>query len=349
MKRLNNVDALRIICAFCVICIHSDLSGTIGYLVIPICRVAVPIFLLISGFFYSSKKPKKDKKRQIVKIFKLIIVANILFFIFSICKAIYIGNLMEYLQQVFNYKSILKFIFLNESPFYGHLWYLNALLYTLVFVYFIDKTKFRYKVYKLIPILLLCDLVFGKYSLVILQKEIPFLFVRNFIFVGIPYFLLGKYIGEKKEKLRKISVHKLFVCFWIFIATTIIEKTILNYFEKNAVRDHYISTSFLAVTFFLMVINAKQLHRNNILVILGKNYSLWIYIIHPIIIELLEKIFNNNIYINYIIPFITLLISIIIIAICKKIFIKINLKYTFLQKRKNFISTIKPYSLVLMK
>ena len=47
VKRLNNIDKLRCICAFLVVYVHAPISGEIGLYLSSLARVAVPIFFII--------------------------------------------------------------------------------------------------------------------------------------------------------------------------------------------------------------------------------------------------------------------------------------------------------------
>lgn len=113
----------------------------------------------------------------------------------------------------FTGKNILKFLALNESPLARHLWYLGAILYVLVIVLLVDKLNCRKLLYYLITVLLIADLVFGKYSLFILHREFPYIIVRNFLCVRIPYFCIGNFIREKRyaEKWNKKILRALIV------------------------------------------------------------------------------------------------------------------------------------------
>ena len=95
------------------------------------------------------------------------------------------------LEETITVKSILKFILLNESPFSGHLWYLGAVFYVLIIYAIADRIHIRKLIYVGTPILLLVDLVFGKYSMALFGREFPYILVRNFLCVGIPYFSSG--------------------------------------------------------------------------------------------------------------------------------------------------------------
>ena len=101
-------------------------------------------------------------------------------------------------------KALVKFVVLNENPFGFHLWYIGAYLYTLLIVLFLERRGWLKCLYWAAPILLMTDLCFGKYSLVLWNMEIPFICVRNFLCVGIPYFAVGMFIKKWRGTLLGI-------------------------------------------------------------------------------------------------------------------------------------------------
>lgn len=52
-KRYEGLDILKLICAFLVICIHVPTSLRIYENIVVLSRVAVPIFFMITGFFWN--------------------------------------------------------------------------------------------------------------------------------------------------------------------------------------------------------------------------------------------------------------------------------------------------------
>ena len=111
-----------------------------------------------------------------------------------------IKKLWQYINQGSVYipslRELFNFIVLNENPFGGHLWYLGAYLYVLLIAMIISKYKIWKYMFYAIPILLLTDLILGKYSLLFLDREFPVIYVRNFLFVGLPYFALGAFYSH---------------------------------------------------------------------------------------------------------------------------------------------------------
>ena len=54
-KQYNLLDALKIVAAFFVVCIHVHFPGDLGRCVIAVARFAVPFFFMVSGFFLGNK------------------------------------------------------------------------------------------------------------------------------------------------------------------------------------------------------------------------------------------------------------------------------------------------------
>lgn len=51
-SRADNIDILKAICAFLIVCIHAPLSGKFGTYFTTLTRVTVTIFFMITGYFY---------------------------------------------------------------------------------------------------------------------------------------------------------------------------------------------------------------------------------------------------------------------------------------------------------
>lgn len=330
VKRHSGIDALKFLCAFLVVCIHKPFPGTVGEYIVAISRIAVPIFFMITGFFY--KFEDNQEKKQIVKLLKIILFSSILYlawnFLIQISEFVVNGNIDSVLKvfQIFNRKSILQLLFLNESPISGHLWYLNAIVYVFLCCYILKKVKLFKILYWITPLLLSVDLIFGKYAIAIFGREFNYLYVRNFLFVGIPYFIIGNSIRYAfiKGKLNVCSKKYLLVFLMLFSAILcIIEKYTILSFEINATRDHYISTTLLAcvVFVFFLVANSYENKKLKWIYDIGRNHSLDIYIIHPIVIvvlHIMSKMFYVERVYSYVAPILVFCVSIFLSMIYRR-------------------------------
>lgn len=323
MQRNHGIDFLKFLCCFFVISIHAPFPEPLKSFTMPLARMAVPVFFIISGYYFSTLKKTGRLKPQIKKIFRLFISGNLLYFLWQIILALINGtDIASLLQEMFTPASLLHFVFLNESPFEGHLWYVGAILYTLLIVYFWNKKHSSETLYPFIPLLLLTDLFLGKYSLLLFEQAVPYVFVRNFIFVGLPYFLLGDMLFNIRLRIKKTVLILLTA---VFCFTTLLEKNILDTVGLITDRDHYLSTTFLAVSVFLLAANSDKKHHGKLykkLCFIGSGLSLNIFVLHPIFIDILRLYIKNDItdetvllIYNYSTPFMVFLVS----ALCSYI------------------------------
>lgn len=331
VQRNKGLDVLKCICAFFIVSIHAPFPGEFGKYFISIARIAVPIFFMITGFYYKDVINKNKENNQIIKIIKLIVLSNILYFILNIIINFNNGTLVSFFTSIFSYKTILKLLVFNDSPMWSHLWYLNSLLYVLIIYKYLPINKLNKKqLISISFILLFIDIIFGKYSLLILHKEINYIFLRNFIFVGFPYFTIGSLIREQIEekKQKKSMIYPYLIV--VFTITTLLERFLLEQNGVNATRDHYISTTLLSIMVFLYFYCTK----NNFKILnkIGYKYSTLIYIIHPIVLLIISKaiVLANASKIEYCLPFMVFILSIIISHIY--IYIKNNISKKIIKK-----------------
>lgn len=319
IQRNYSIDVLKLICAILVVFLHTGCAY--HDMVLPLTRCAVPCFFMISGYMLYNENGIGEMrlKRSIVKILKIIFYATILFGLLKECQALLKGNV-----YVPTHREMFDFLVLNENPFAFHLWYLGAYLYVLIIALFVEKYgNWKYLFY-LIPILLAADLLFGKYSLLLLGKEFPYIYVRNFLFVGIPYFGIGVWMKVKTNSWQSINSHILTGGVILFSLTSVAEKYVLLYLDKNPMRDHYLSTTFLAICIFMYALSHTQKHPNT-LSRLGEQDSLYIYIFHPIFLLYVFPIVNKfmpeiwaTIY-YWTAPFIVLTATIILTKMLRKL------------------------------
>lgn len=287
MIRLHNIDSLKFLCAVLVIFLH--VHAPYREYILPLTRCAVPCFLIISGYLIFTEDKVKlagHLKRGINKMFQILIWSTLLFAVVKFIFAFKNGDF-----SFLNLKALGKFILLNENPFGFHLWYIGAYLYTLIIVlYSIKCNKLKY-IWLSVPFLLLLDLCLGKYSLVLWHKEFPFILVRNFLCVGIPYFSIGMLLKRWQEQILGFKHLQILALGGVilFSLTSLMENRILIELHANATRDHYISSTFLATSLFILFLTITQT-KENVISILGEKDSLYIYIFHPLFIVFFSTI-----------------------------------------------------------
>lgn len=290
-KRYDGLDFAKFFCAFMVICIHMSYWGKRYFE--PLTRFAVPIFFMITGYFYSSIKQNKREWIQIKKTIALFLYSNLLYLVWGIVKCVLSDESFSNLfGSILSLKAWIKFICFNESMFAGHLWYLGALIYVLVIVLAVDKYSNREKLYKFIPLFLLINVIFGNYSTIIIGVRVPLILTRNFLFCGLPFFLLGDAICKTQNRFTK---KQLFVIVIISVILTIVENLFLLNSGTVFNADCFVATPFLAYSLFALFLENRAISNTPFLFMisqLGKNTSTTIYIVHPIAISIVGKIVN---------------------------------------------------------
>lgn len=308
------IDLLKFICALLVVFLHCQWKYS--RLFLPFTRCAVPCFFMISGFllFKDGEIDTERFKRNFTHVLNIILAATLLFFVWD--------ELISYFSTRTFYVPTLKkindWIVFNDCPFGFHLWYLYAYIYVLLIVmFFKEKGMLRYLFYS-VPLLLLVDVFLGKYGMAIFSIDVPVPYLRNFLFVGLPYFCLGMLI-RKYRKSFKLGRIILLGGVILFTITSYIERDILIALNAVASRDHYLSTTFLAISLFLLV-TSFNISRDNTLTKIGKTDSLFIYILHPIILGICGiialRIGLVQAY-SYIAPFFCFFLTMFVIRVLK--------------------------------
>lgn len=290
--RNKGLDIARFIMAFCVVCIHLPFSGIVGGAIMTMTRAAVPFFFVVSGYFIGDITKKNNRvKKQLVAISRITVIASLLYIGWYTFLAYYQSTgVKKYFSSTFNPNNLIKWIFFNDVPIAFHLWYLYAYVYVLLVVQAIGRFLSIKRVFAIVPCLLSVDLIFGKYSLLLFNREFPVYYTRNFLFVGLPFFLLGYLIvSERKvrEFTRKIkSIHVIMA----FILS-MVEYGVLTFLNVNATRDHYIGTDFLVFAIFSVALNYSANSKTaDIIAKMGRKYSLTIYIIQVVWINIMTSV-----------------------------------------------------------
>lgn len=208
-SRNHSVDILRMVGAFAVINLHSFSGGGVWLAeeIIDICRFAVPMFFLISGYF-AAKFTLKRKVFQILKIFSLAVFSNLLYIVplFFECNCSWRG-LRFALRQLFTQTARRDLLLWNESPLASHLWFLGALLYVLildlVFSPLFQKLKQQRLVLWGIVIFLFAE---GStlYHILTLTpgEDFHLCYYRSYLFFALPFYLSGKLLRDSSfEKI----------------------------------------------------------------------------------------------------------------------------------------------------
>lgn len=317
-KDYSNLNLLKMICAFLVVTIHIPFPGMFGIYVKAIARMAVPVFFIISGFFFEKNQNRIYLIRQIEKVAKLILIFYSLFIIWKFVCLYFEGeSLKQYIMNNFRVKDICRLVVYNKSMVSGHFWYLFALLYVLIIVFLLGH--FFNKIVYLLPILLIPNLILSAYSLVLFDFEIKYYYTRNFLLTGLPMFAIGYILSQKEVLIKKaISQNISLILFVISCCVNILENGILMTFWQEE-GDLYISSVIMAISAFIYF----GLSSNSIKIskYIKSNYLTYVYIFHGVIsyyIGILIRFFPNNLLLLWCYPIIVFITTYTIIFLIDK-------------------------------
>lgn len=313
-NRNHSIDILKFACSILVIFIHTRCWQYLHEF-LPVTRCAVPCFFIISGYLLFDKeeqtiKPKR-LKRNIIHVIKISFWATLFFIIWKELLHITSSDGHIWIPSI---KSMKNWVFLNENPFGGHLWYLFAYLYVLLIILLVNKYNKWKQLYFFVPLLLAPHII-----LLLSNQNLPsIIYVRNFLFTGLPFFAIGTMIKSKLDiNVNKNKRNKaiLIACIILFSITSLLERSFLLSVGKPAVRELYISSIVLAICLFLLALSFESKQKTWLSVI-GEKESLYIYIFHPVVIFYCKIIFKElkfyELY-KYVAPLIVIIVTMILV------------------------------------
>lgn len=322
-NRNEEINLLKFIAIVCVILIHDKLPGNIGMVVRGMATMAVPVFFMISGY-YSYDLSGRAIGNKVKRTFLMVLLANTLYFIWDICVEILFGKpIQTWFRANCSVKRVIVWIMTNESPFRGHLWFLGALLYAYLFLYFVIKREENREIcgyvrkkkdekLLIFAFILLWGNILGGEVLTQCGIDIQIPYIRNWLFCGVPCLLLGYcihgYVLKKKEKILSLN--------W---SVVLIVAVLANIVEILLVKpcELYTTTVLVAVASFLFALKFEGKNESKAFVFLGNladRYGLWIYILQIMVIKSLhwlekEAGMEKYVIIQWFSPFISLIIT----------------------------------------
>lgn len=303
MNRFLSIDCYKCVCAFLVVLIHSQYPYKDA--VLPITTIAVPSFFCMSGFLSWNSLQKKER---IYRIIKILLCSIGIFY----CKTFLMSIISSRIFYFPSWQEIIDFFLFNDVSFANHLWYLSAYIYVLLMVCFLGK-----KCVYAISFIFLGALVHW----IAITKGLPEHVYRNAILQGLPYFSLGAFIRCLYDK-NIIFKCRSFIPFIIVVVLAIYftPSNDTNSFIKIFYRDTF--RFIIVIIGFIGVLSYTGMHEN-IMSRIGRNYSLYIYVFHPIPLIVLQQIIGKFSGVSFYLlsslnPFIITIVCIIVTKYLKK-------------------------------
>lgn len=281
--RNYRLDLYKLIAANCIIAIHCPIIGNRVYLILSsIARYAVPFFFISAGYFACDFAFDQVLK-QIKKLFGLTIFIELIYFAWMFLR-ININQLDmgQYLTKILSWKNWLLLITVNQTQIAGHAWFLLALIYCYIVWLFLRKIIQSTFSYVLISFGLIAVNLFVEILLPCIDINIPIAYIRNWLFVGLPYFIMGIVIKTNYEKVKnQWRLYKQAALILFAIANILVVTQSLTMGSKEI----YVGTTLVAAFYFLNAIECDTIH---LPILRYDKMSLNIYLFHPIILGVIE-------------------------------------------------------------
>ena len=305
------MDFIKGIACICVVFMHCEFPGILGTAVQAVSRFCVPLFFMVSGYFcyFVLEEPAEIRSKMLKKIKH---VGKITFFA---CLAYIVFDFVQYFafdRSVFTFSkgSLLNLLFFNK-PFIvaDQYWFLFALLYD----YILFAIVLKYKIVKHVYVVAFCmmavyiALAQGAHLLGI---HIPNCYYKNFLVEGLCFFVMGNWIHYSQSKLKFTSGWVLTIAF-VCTVLCLLERYVMG-------RDFGVNIMTFPQVFclFLYAVNNPDRHAG-IIQTIGKRYSMFVYIIHPIVWHTMEHVYevcgvSSNVIALYVLPLIVVSITLLI-------------------------------------
>ena len=305
------IYAIKFMACIFIVTTHARFTGPLWNIVFAIDHCCVPFFLAVSGRFllynrgmsniYDTATIRLKTKNSLIRLLKITGVVYLVHLIFSFC--FYMANgstVLEWLTMKFNPGEAKIFFLFNSGRFiydgsyvYDHLWYLFVMIYVYILIYIFAPVLRKW--YKWLVCLLLALLFFGEW-LQIYYPIRPFdisintwFILRNWLFVGIPFVLIGILFNDYVYKVGDVSRMKVPA-----IVMTIVG-IVLSYIELLIFGgDTYIYIGSIITTIGLLFLSECSSYKGWVLYTLGKRASSNIYFYHVLIIAILDISAQNG-------------------------------------------------------
>lgn len=289
---------------------------------LSICRIAVPFFFIVSGYFFYNLKNTEDRINKIKKY-------TIFYF-----KALLLEGLILIPYIIFLGKTIPIVVLIKNMLLVGvtgSLWYISSMVIGLLFITPFLKNN-RYKILIIFAIIFFLfglsgDSYYGLFkesflnNFIVLYKNF-FVMMQVGFTASVPFLTIGILIN-KLNLLEKMK--KTILCVIVGIILVLVEAFIL-YNSKIAIDYNlYFSLLIVAPALFILTMNSKKNISNKTSNICRK-LSVLIYILHqPVMLVLMTflPIMQNSLIKFILTLFITTIFSFILLAIKIEKFLKI--------------------------
>lgn len=276
---------MRLFAALLVVCIHSWQYDGRDY-ILPLTRIAVPIFFLITGFFLYSNDVEKSYERirhSLKKISLLWLFGTLIYCVEAYYRCKVTGDFSRLTPSPS--MPFLWIVFCHQKIGF-HLWFLVGMCQGLLAMWLSIRKQWTQRIplfhQWLIPcILITIGTLLNKY----LCDRYPILGNKDLLYPPVlfmcwPFLQLG-YCLHKHRDLLIIKFTQCEIWLWLTVGISTVLSIIEGQYAPSC-GDNYLMTLPLVLSVFILLL----LHPSfgtGFIALLGQRYALWIYILHVLV------------------------------------------------------------------
>ncbi|MXS70491.1 acyltransferase family protein [Flavobacteriaceae bacterium W22] len=268
MGRNLSIDVLKIILAFFVVFLHMNFlkesNPQLSYVLVNgLFRVAVPVFLIITGFYFFHIDDTKKLKKWLFRTFVLYIIWMAVYYSF--------------------WKSS-ENILLTIIFGYHHLWYLIGTFFSGIILYLLRKSSSAFLLSIALGLFIIGYIIQVLGNLHYFDKENDsllnnYLIYRNFLFVCLPFLSIGFLIHKEKINLSQVKSSTLVV---VLSCVLVIAEAYFNYNNISKESTDILLSLFLTSPVLFLYGQEKYIKSSSKIL---ATLSTAIYFVHPFLMK----------------------------------------------------------------
>lgn len=304
LKKYNFIDVIKFLCAALVVTIHvpplTSVNWMLNFAVVNFAaRVAVPFFFISSSYFVFIKAYKENGELD-----KSVIGAYVkrIIRLYIIWSVIYAPFAYYHTAEIMGYVNILDFLkyYLFRfvlSTSYGHLWYLNAMIWAYVILLCLLSAGVKPRAIAIFSFAMYCLGLCAQswFGLIVPLKSVTWLWnfllqikrffetTRNGLCEGLLFIMMGMYFARHGFKMK---VKTAFLCMcvsFIFYGAEVFVLTRLSW-----IREYDMYLGLIPTVFFSFYTAANIRLTDKGIYKELRAMSALIYFSHMIFVEILE-------------------------------------------------------------
>lgn len=322
---------LKAICAFFVGMIHMPFIFREALQ--PIIITAVPVFFIVTGYFFCVKSRQKGEKNTVARLLKhaliVTVVVNIIAFVYQFLT---VENFTDLLKL-----TLVQFVFTKRAGMYFSYWYLRTLCISLFMIYLLYRflpCRVVNRLMTFLPLLFAGSVLIGSYCYESISTfRLRFDLYHNALVVGIPCIATGYFIAKHESTLVRSHWASMGCLFLLAVGSCAERKVAEMLFSPMSI-EYWFLTLPLAATMVLICLKHRTWGPGP-LVSLGKYHSANIYYLH---LGVFETLYLSSPALLYL-PIVRDLQALLVFLICIPLSMGINLVS---RRLSELLSKIKP-------